>query len=46
MKFIPEIEGDIQIIIEEVHNWNERKRKIFKKRHIEKAWEHLNKVTV
>ncbi|WP_106496405.1 type II toxin-antitoxin system antitoxin DNA ADP-ribosyl glycohydrolase DarG [Lentibacillus sp. Marseille-P4043] len=38
----PEIQDDVQKIVEEVHNWNERKRKIFKEKHIGKAWEHLN----
>ncbi|TXL67479.1 macro domain-containing protein [Cerasibacillus terrae] len=37
----PEIQGDVQKIVEEVHNWNERKRKLFKEKHIGKAWEHL-----
>lgn len=40
----PEIKDDVQKIVEEVHNWNERKRKIFKEKHIEKAWEHLNRL--
>lgn len=42
----PEIKDDVQKIVEEVHNWNERKRKIFKEKHIEKAWNHLNKINV
>lgn len=42
----PEIKSDVQKIVEEVHNWNERKRKLFKEKHIEKAWEHLNKMNV
>lgn len=37
----PEIKDDVQKIVEEVHNWNERKRKIFREKHIRKAWEHL-----
>ncbi|TMN21416.1 macro domain-containing protein [Lentibacillus cibarius] len=37
----PEIQDDIQKIIGEVHSWNERKKKIFKEKHIGKAWEHL-----
>ncbi|GAB3042319.1 hypothetical protein [Virgibacillus ainsalahensis] len=40
----PEIQDDIQRIVEEVHSWNERKKKIFKEKHIEKAWEHLNEI--
>lgn len=40
----PEIKDNIQKIVEEVHSWNERKRKIFKEKHIEKAWEHLNRL--
>ncbi|WP_243290294.1 macro domain-containing protein [Bacillus sp. FJAT-47783] len=42
----PKIKEDVQKIVEEVHNWNERKRKIFKEKHIEKAWEHLNTINV
>jgi O-acetyl-ADP-ribose deacetylase (regulator of RNase III) len=42
----PEIKGDIRKIVEEVHNWNERKRKIFKEKHIEKAWEHLKEIGI
>lgn len=37
----PEIKGSVQKVIEEVHNWNERKREVFKEKHIVKAWEHL-----
>lgn len=40
----PEIKGNVQKIVEEVHNWNERKRKVFKEKHIEAAWEHLKKI--
>lgn len=40
----PEIEDDVQNVVEEVRNWNERKRKIFKEKHIVKAWEHLKEV--
>lgn len=42
----PGIKDDVQKVVEEVDNWNERKRKIFKEKHIEKAWEHLNKINV
>ncbi|MGG3738374.1 hypothetical protein [Aeribacillus pallidus] len=37
----PDIKDDIQSIVEEVHNWNERKQKIFKEKHITKVWQHL-----
>jgi hypothetical protein len=37
----PDIKDDVHSIIEEIHNWNERKRKIFKEKHITKAWQHL-----
>ena len=37
----PDIKDDVRSIIEEIHNWNERKRKIFKEKHITKAWQHL-----
>lgn len=37
----PDIKDDIHSIIKEIHNWNERKRKIFKEKHITKAWQHL-----
>lgn len=39
----PEIKDDVQRIVEEVHNWNERKYEIFKEKHIRKTWEHLKK---
>ena len=42
----PEIKNNLQSVIEEVHNWNERKRKIFKEKHIKVALKHLNNVTV
>lgn len=42
----PEIQYDVQKIVEDVHSWNERKRKIFKESHIAKAWEHLQKISV
>lgn len=42
----PEIKDDVRKIVEEVHNWNERKRKVFKEKHIEKAWEHLKQLVV
>ncbi len=37
----PDIKDDVHSIIGEIHNWNERKRKIFKEKHITKAWQHL-----
>lgn len=40
----PEIKDDVQKIGEEVHHWNERKRKVFKVKHIEKAWQHLKSI--
>lgn len=40
----PEIKDDLQMIIEEIHNWNKRKQEIFKEKHIEKAWKHLEKI--
>lgn len=40
----PDIKDDIQSIVEEIHNWNERKREIFKEKHITKAWQHLKEV--
>lgn len=42
----PEIKDDVQKIVEEVHNWNERKRKVFKEKHIEKAWGHLKQLVI
>lgn len=42
----PKIKDDVKKIIEEVHKWNERKQKIFREKHIEKAWHHLNKINV
>lgn len=41
-----ELEEDIEGIVAEVHQWNERKRRIFKERHIVKAWEHLLNMSV
>jgi hypothetical protein len=32
----PNIKDDIQSIVAQIHNWNERERKIFKEEHIEK----------
>lgn len=40
-KTTPEIKSNVQKVIEEVHNWNERKREVFKEKHIVKAWERL-----
>ncbi|MEQ6391013.1 macro domain-containing protein [Bacillaceae bacterium S4-13-58] len=34
----------LDFIINEVHNWNERKRKVFNSKHIEKAWKHFQKL--
>jgi O-acetyl-ADP-ribose deacetylase (regulator of RNase III) len=42
----PEIQYEVQKIVEDVHNWNDRKREIFKEKHIEKAWEHLKKTRI
>jgi len=38
--------NDIHQIAEAIHQWNERKRKIFQKKHIQKAWEHLQAVGI
>lgn len=38
----PAINKDPSQVIESVRQWNERKRKIFKEKHILKAWKHLN----
>lgn len=40
----PGIQNDVDKIIKEVQNWNERKRKVFKTNHIERAFEHLKEV--
>lgn len=40
----PELKDNIQKIVEDVHNWNDRKREIFKEKHIRKAWEHLKRI--
>ncbi|RAK19936.1 O-acetyl-ADP-ribose deacetylase (regulator of RNase III) [Anoxybacillus vitaminiphilus] len=40
----PDIKDDVHSIIEEIHSWNERKRKIFKEKHVEKAWQHLKRM--
>ncbi|MGM7634552.1 type II toxin-antitoxin system antitoxin DNA ADP-ribosyl glycohydrolase DarG [Bacillus sp. Hm123] len=40
----PEATEDVKNIIEEVHNWNERKKNIFKEKHIQKAWEHFQDI--
>lgn len=42
----PEIKNNPERVMEEVHNWNERKRKIFKTNHIEIALKHLNKINI
>ena len=38
----PSINSDSEKVIHAFHNWNERKKKLFKEQHIVKAWEHLN----
>lgn len=40
----PEINSEPNKIIEAVHSWSQRKQKMFKKEHIYKAWQHLNKI--
>lgn len=34
----------LNFVIQGVHGWNERKRKIFNTKHIEKAWNHLKRL--
>ncbi|MFA1820075.1 macro domain-containing protein [Virgibacillus oceani] len=38
--------ANLDLITKEFQNWNERKRRIFTTKHIEKAWEHLRKIEV
>jgi O-acetyl-ADP-ribose deacetylase (regulator of RNase III) len=38
------VEPSLDNIIKSVHGWNERKKKVFEKKHIEKAWNHLKEI--
>ena len=38
----PEAAKDAEVAIALVHEWSERKRKLFKPKHISKAWQRLH----
>jgi Predicted phosphatase homologous to the C-terminal domain of histone macroH2A1 len=44
IKTQPELADDIEQVTEQVRTWNNRKCKLFKPIHVEKAWLHLKKV--
>lgn len=44
MKENDEAQQNLDLVIEEVQNWNERKRKVFKPNHIEKTWNHFRQL--
>lgn len=44
MKESDKEQQNVDFVIEEVQKWNERKRKVFKLNHIEKAWNHFKQL--